>query len=326
MTVKALMPVRTLNLVAPLSHKGTAMHITDTAASALVRSGAVTQLIGPSLRSSDVDSANKRSFQRTTPGIRTSTTATRTTTTRTTSAVAGSSAESNSPTFDQLVQAYLDCRQHKRNNSSCQAFENHLERNLCDLYEELTSGSYQPGRSICFVITRPKPREVWAAEFRDRVVHHLLYNHIAPRFIAGFVAGSSACIPGRGTLYAAQRLEHGIRSITQNWSLPAFYLKMDLANFFVAIDKHVLFGQLAAKVHEPFWLELTRTVLFHDPRNNVEVRGSRALLARVPPHKSLFNAPADTGCLTSSVCTNSRQRITFVMWMTSSCWTRQRSA
>lgn len=209
--------------------------------------------------------------------------------------MSGSSAESSSPTFNQLVQAYLDCRQHKRNSSSCQAFENHLERNLCDLHDELTSGAYHPGKSICFVITRPKHREVWAAEFRDRVVHRLLYNHIAPRFIAGFVAGSSACIPGRGTLYAAQRLEHGIRSITENWSKPAFYLKMDLANFFVAINKHVLIEQIATKVGEPFWLDLARIILFHDPRDNVEVRGSRDLLAKVPPHKSLFNAPADTG-------------------------------
>jgi len=23
---------------------------------------------------------------------------------------------------------------------------------------------------------RPKPREVWAADFRDRIVHHLLYR------------------------------------------------------------------------------------------------------------------------------------------------------
>jgi hypothetical protein len=295
MTVKIIMPVRTLNLVAPLPHKGTAMHTTDTAAPAQAWSGAVTPLIGSGLRQGDVDSANKPSRLRTTPSIRTSTTATRTTTTRTTSAGAGSSADSNSFTFGQLVQAYMDCRQHKRNSSSCQAFENHLERNLCAIFEELKSGTYRPGRSICFVITRPKYREVWAAEFRDRVVHHLLYNHIAPRFIAGFVAGSSACIPGRGTMYAAQRLEHGIRSITENWSKPAFYLKMDLANFFVAIDKHVLFAQLAAKVHEPFWLDLARAILFHDPRGNVEVRGSRELLAKVPHHKSLFNAPAATG-------------------------------
>ncbi len=295
MTVKIIMPVRKLNLVAPLPHKGTAMHITDTAAPALARSGAVSQLIGPGLRSGDVDSAKKRSTARTTPGCRTSPTATRTTTTRTTSAGCGSSADSSSFTFTQLVQAYLDCRQHKRSSSSCQAFEQHLERNLCALNDELTSGTYRPGRSICFVITRPKHREVWAAEFRDRVVHHLLYNHIAPRFITGFVAGSSACIPGRGTMYAAERLEHGIRSITQNWSVPAFYLKMDLANFFVAIDKHVVFAQLAAKVQEPFWLDLARVILFHDPRTSFEYRGEPALLDGVPPHKRLMNSPADTG-------------------------------
>jgi prophage antirepressor-like protein len=46
MTVKVLTPVRKLNLVAPLPHKGTAMHITDTAAPAQVWSGAVTPLIG----------------------------------------------------------------------------------------------------------------------------------------------------------------------------------------------------------------------------------------------------------------------------------------
>jgi len=295
MTVKTLIPVRTLNLVAPLPHKGTDMHTTDTTAPALARSGAVPQLIGHGLRLGDVDSAKKRSTPRTTLGFRTSTTATRTTTTRALSAGAGSSANSYSPSFDQLVQAYLDCRKHKRTSASCQAFEAHLERNLCDLHDELTSGHYSPGRSICFVITKPRPREVWAADFRDRVVHHLLYNHIAPRFIAGFAAGSSACIPGRGTLYAAKRLEHGIRSITQNWSVPAFYLKMDLANFFVAIDKRVLFNQIAAKVHEPYWLDLAHTILFHDPRANVEVRGSRGLLEKVPAHKSLFNAPADTG-------------------------------
>ena len=194
-----------------------------------------------------------------------------------------------------LVQAWQDCRQSKRNSASALRFEQHIERNLCALRDELMTGSYRPGRSICFVITRPKTREVWAAEFRDRVVHHLLYNRIAARFIAGFVAGSSACIPGRGTAYAAERLEHSIRSITQNWSQPAFYLKLDLANFFVAIDKPTLFAQLAKRVDEPFWLELARTILFHDPRTDVEMRGSRALLHQVPAHKSLFNAPADTG-------------------------------
>jgi hypothetical protein len=145
------------------------------------------------------------------------------------------------------------------------------------------------------VVQRPRIREVWAAQFRDRVVHWLLYNHIAPRFHAAFVADSCACIPGRGTLYAAQRLEHQVRSATANWSRPAHYLKLDLANFFVSIDKRILFDRLAARIHEPFWLALAHTILFHDPRADVQMQGRPNLLARVPPHKSLFNAPADAG-------------------------------
>lgn len=194
-----------------------------------------------------------------------------------------------------LVQAWLDCRRSKRTSASAMAFEQQVERNLCDLKEELLSQTYRPGRSICFVITRPKAREVWAAQFRDRVVHHLLYNAIAPRFEAGFIANSAACIKGRGTLYAAERLEHDVRSITQNWSRPAHYLKCDLANFFVSIDKQVLQARLHARVAEPFWRWLTDTVLMHDPRADFELRGDSKLLERVPPHKRLLNAPAHTG-------------------------------
>ena len=298
MTVTTLTPVRTLNLVTPLLHKSTAMRSTETAPLSMGRSGAVSPLIGTqsdlSLRRGDVDSVNKHSTPATTPGIRTSQMATRTTTTRKSRLVPVSAADS-SFSFSSLVQAYMDCRQHKRNTASALTFEGQLEGNLCALFEELASGDYRPGRSICFVITRPKPREVWAADFRDRIVHHLLYNHVAARFQNSFVAGSCACIPGRGTLYAAERLEAGVRSITQNWSRPASYLKLDLSNFFVAIDKNTLHDQLAKKIHEPWWLWLADIILFHDPRENVEVRGTPELLARVPAHKSLFNAPVDTG-------------------------------
>ncbi|MFC4705873.1 RNA-directed DNA polymerase [Paraburkholderia caffeinitolerans] len=170
-----------------------------------------------------------------------------------------------------------------------------LERNLRRLYDELASGAYAPGRSKCFVITRPKPREVWAAEFRDRIVHHLLYNHIGPRFERSFIADSCACIEGRGTLYAARRLEAKVRSITQNWSRPAHYLKCDLANFFVSIDKRILLDLLLAEVTEPFWRTLTEIVLMHDPRVDFVYRGDPAMMKLVPQHKRLLDQPAHLG-------------------------------
>jgi RNA-directed DNA polymerase len=308
MKVKASMPARQLNLVLPLAHEATETRIEETTGSAPARSCAAAPLIGADrLRPGDVNSKHPRSSRATTPTTRTSATATRTTTTspgRT--AARGLSADSHAAIappgddaapfpFDALLQAWKDCRANKRNTASAQAFEERVESNLWALYQRLCDRTYQPGRSICFIVTRPKPREVWAAEFTDRIVHHLVYNHIAPRFHASFVAGSSACIPGRGTLYAAERLEHGVRSITRNGSRRAFYLKCDLANFFVALDKQRLRELLARKVREPFWMWLVDVILFHDPRADVELRSSRHRLRLVPPHKSLFNAPADTG-------------------------------
>ncbi|MGV7210459.1 RNA-directed DNA polymerase [Oxalobacteraceae bacterium A2-2] len=198
-------------------------------------------------------------------------------------------------TFLELVRAYLDCRETKRNSPSALAFEEQLERNLTQLHEDLVSGEYRPGRSICFVVTRPKAREVWAAAFRDRIVHHLLYNRIAARFHASFTADSCACIPGRGTLYAVRRLERQVRSTTENWSRPAYYLKCDLANFFVSIDKRVLHELLAPRIAEPWWRALMETILFHDPRQDVEYRGAPVLLECVPPHKRLSNQPPHLG-------------------------------
>lgn len=220
-----------------------------------------------------------------------------TTTTRTTSGSRALSADlSVAPfQFEDLVQAYYDCRRNKRNSASARLFEKEMEINLLELHDDLIAGTYRPGRSICFVVTRPKAREVWAEAFRDRVVHHLMYNHVAPRFYASFIADSCACIPGRGTMYAAKRLESKIRSASENWSKPIFYLKCDLANFFVAIDKAVLRKQLEARITGPWWLALATQILMHDPREDYETRSPAHLFNRVLQHKRLVAQPAHLG-------------------------------
>ena len=86
-----------------------------------------------------------------------------------------------------------------------------------------------------------------------------------------------------------------MRSITQNWSRPAFYLKCDLANFFVSINKNILATLLNKHVTDPWWWDLTKTVLFHDPRENYEYRGDPHKLNLVPSHKQLTRQPSHLG-------------------------------
>ena len=197
---------------------------------------------------------------------------------------------SQNVTVDEVFQAYYDCRRLKRNTWNALRFEENLERNLMDLFHRLEDGSYKPGRSMCFVVDRPKVREVWAADFADRIAHHVLYNRISEAFYRTFIRDTFACIPGRGTLMAANRLQSHIRSATENGKRKAWYLKADIANFFVSINKAVLDGILVKQVREPWTLWLCRTLLHHDPTRNVFVRSPKWLLDKVPPHKSLFNA------------------------------------
>lgn len=198
-------------------------------------------------------------------------------------------------TVSALFQAYYDCRVTKRNSTSALKFEENLERNLMDLYYELLAGQYRPGRSTVFVVEHPKVREVWAADFRDRIVHHLLYNHIADRFHRRFIFDSYACIPGKGTHKAVARMEHFSRSVTKNHQIPGFVLKMDVANFFVSINRLVLENLMEPYIPEPWWWNLVRTVLHRDPVPDAIVVGRPEAMRKVPKHKSLFHAPAHTG-------------------------------
>jgi RNA-directed DNA polymerase len=197
--------------------------------------------------------------------------------------------------FRELWQHYRNCRRNKRNTANALAFEVNAEANLMALQSQLREHSYQPGRSICFVTKGAKPREVFAADFRDRIVHHLLVWHLEHIFEPRFIHDSYACRRGKGTLAASDRLTQFLGRVTANGRRRAWALKLDVASFFPSVDKETLFQIIAQHAHHPEILWLTRTVLFHDPTSNYTfqprkrgVSGPSGASYPVPPCKSLF--------------------------------------
>lgn len=204
-------------------------------------------------------------------------------------------------TVSELFQAYYDCRKTKRNSAGALKFEERLERNLMELYRELHDGSYYPGPSTVFVVEYPKVREVWASDFRDRVVHHVLYNRIAERFHRRFIHDSYACIPGKGTHRAVARMEHFARSVTHNFTIPGFVLKMDVESFFTSINRQKLDDLITPHIPEQWWLDLARLILHRDPVPDAIMASRPEMIRRVPPHKSLFHAARGIGLTIGSL-------------------------
>lgn len=142
--------------------------------------------------------------------------------------------------WENLLHAYRRAAKGKRGHSGVAQFEHRLEDNLIRLQNDLSTQIYQPGAYTSFFIHEPKRRLISAAPFRDRVVHHALYNVLEPRFERSFVAASYANRVGKGTHRALQAAHDFARSAR-------YVLQLDVVQFFPAIDHAILRELLARK-------------------------------------------------------------------------------
>ena len=211
---------------------------------------------------------------------------------------------SNKQLLYDLFQAYFDARKNKRNTINALNFEIDYERKLFELYEEIKNREYEIGPSICFVIFKPVQREVFAADFRDRIVHHLIYNYISPIFERLFIYDSYSCREGKGTSCGIKRLDHFIRSCSRNYSRDCHILKIDIKGYFMSMDRNILYQKIEKTLRRfrneanfdiDFILRLIHQVVFNDPTKNCVIKGRRENWQGLPENKSLFCAGKNKG-------------------------------
>lgn len=230
--------------------------------------------------------------------------------------------------LDDLYQAYYDARRHKRQKAYQLCFEANLDTHIHSLCDELWSRTYKARSSACFIISDPKKREVFAADFRDRIVHHLYYNYTHILYERTFIQDTYSCISGRGTLYGIQRLQRHIYQESQNYTQPCYVLKMDIRGYFMHIQRELLLSLCLSTLdkmashrilkHVPTtWTEhvdmdfvryLTREIVLLNPILDCYVVGCKSDWNDLPANKSLFNSPAGCGLpignLTSQLFSN----------------------
>ncbi len=171
--------------------------------------------------------------------------------------------------LENLHRQYLRCRRNKRNTLNALRFEYHLEENLVKLQQELAGQTYEPSRSVCFVLKQPKLREIFAADFRDRVVHHVLVDALEKVWEPLFIHDSYACRKGKGTHRAVRRLQAFMRKVSCNGTRRAHFIHLDVRGFFLHINKEILHQILARRIRDARVLGLARTVIFHGWREEI---------------------------------------------------------
>ncbi len=197
--------------------------------------------------------------------------------------------------LESLFEAYWDCRRNKSRTASASEFEVQYESNLIQLHREIADGTYTQRPSITFVITKPDYREIFAAHFRDRIVHHWIRQRIEPLFEAQMIPTTFNCRKGKGTLAAQKYAAKAISEVSGNYTRDCYVMKLDIKGFFMSIDRRRICDKVARFVAERYHendadtlLFLLRKVLLNAPEKNCIRKGDITLWRHIKPHKSLF--------------------------------------
>lgn len=224
-----------------------------------------------------------------------------------------------------LTEAYEAARRGKLKTYDEHLFELNWQKNLVGLRDAILERRYEPGSSVSFVIFDPMVREIFAAPFRDRVVHHFLYNMQAGWWDRRFIYDSYSCRVGKGTLFGIRRAQKFMREATQNYQQKAYVVKLDIQGYFMSLKREKLYErvkwgldrQFNDAMSDPMGYQLYdickflwRQVLLDDPVSKSWKRGplSNWNSDVLPPRKSLYVQPYGQGIvignLTSQLVSN----------------------
>ncbi|MFD1216373.1 RNA-directed DNA polymerase [Microbulbifer celer] len=201
--------------------------------------------------------------------------------------------------LQELHKAWRGARSGKKPSQNQLAFDARWADGLLGLQRRINDGSWEPGRSACFVATRPKAREIHAPDFADRVVHHWLVPQLEKLWEPAFIFDSYANRKGKGSHAAVRRLQKFVRQVDSGQH-SGWYLQLDIHNFFNSIHRPTLWAMLKKKLTKANAsnqvMHATHALLRRPPLHvGVIYHGTAEERAMVPPHKRLENARPGCG-------------------------------
>ena len=221
---------------------------------------------------------------------------------------------------DKLYEAYKNARKNgKRKTHDEHRFEINQFENLAILQKDLENRTYVPSRSTAHIIYNPVIREIFAATFRDRIVHHLIFSTVYDWWDRRFIYDSYSCRIGKGTLFGVTRLDHHIRAVSQNYKKRAWVYKFDIKGYFMSLPRKELLKMALAGLDKQFkghqnteeyrlMRFLWQQIIMDDPVEGVKKKGKLSDWNKLPKSKSLFGQPAGKGIvignLTSQLLSN----------------------
>ena len=197
--------------------------------------------------------------------------------------------------FEEIYEAYMLCLKNKKRKQGTYTFVNeNLCKNLMELVDELNTYTYKPKPSNCYVITEPALREIYAAQFSDRVVQHFYMKEIEDILEEELVEGCCSCRKEKGADYALKLLKNYLLETSEKGKKDCYFLKIDLSGYFMSIDRKQVsqkFYNLIANKYKGKYknllLYLTPIIFENNPALNCRYKCNEKMREKVPKRRKM---------------------------------------
>lgn len=207
-------------------------------------------------------------------------------------------------TIESLYDAFFDTN---RLTKDMIPFSLRIDEEIFDLWRELRAGSYEISPTKAFMVLRPKKREIFAMQPRDKIVNHWVRMRIEPILERHFADGCYSCRKGKGgDAFVRDALEH-IRRIKGRYG-QCFVAHLDVRNFFMSINRSLALRKVLEIVEGEYDREdrelliwLLHKILLYAPEKDFYICGNPEDWKDYPKEKSLCTNDPDCGLMMGSV-------------------------
>lgn len=170
--------------------------------------------------------------------------------------------------FENMINAHYRAKKNKRYKKEVILYELNLENNIINLINNIKNGRYHLGKYRSFIVKDPKTREIKSLPYVDRIVQQwYVEEFIKPYMMPRFIKNTCACIEGRGTLYAINKMQQNMQIYKRNFG-DFWILKCDIKKFFYNINLDILYKIMEKHISDKQLLKFTKLLIYEECNQN----------------------------------------------------------
>jgi len=138
------------------------------------------------------------------------------------------------------MSSYKLARKSRKNKSEVYIFDLKMEENLLKMLNDLKNRKYEHGKYTRIILHDSKKRYIHSPNFRDHILHHMMYRALYEKLDKKFIFPVFACRKGFWNQKCILYIKKSIKKLEKKTNSKLYYLKIDVSKYFYSINHNIL--------------------------------------------------------------------------------------